>query len=194
MSALVRTVDPALLSTLAQPVFFPIILVYIDWPGSPVYVHSNIGTVSFDGETWQGVGAFGDVDMPEEALGLASQAATLRLIGLPQELDDYLDDPVRNRDASIWFGTVTERSGNQLTGDPVEIFSGYVDAMRDVFTSNDGEATRGVILSVAQGPSQRQRAEVYHTYEDQIAAFPGDTAGRFSINIEAEVKKIRWPE
>jgi hypothetical protein len=194
MSVLVRNVDPALLAALSAPVFFPIILVYLDWPNAPVRVHSNVGQVSFDSQTWSGVGNFGDMTIPEEAKGLASQSAELRLVGLPDELDAYLDDPIRNRAAKVWFGAVTERTGNVLLAPPAEVFSGYMDAMRDVTAVDDQGLTRGVILTVAQGPSQRARAEVYHTYEDQITAFPGDTAGRFSINIEAEVKKIRWPE
>jgi hypothetical protein len=193
MSALVRNTDPALLTTISQHLFYPVILVYLDWPGAPVRVHTNVGTISFDGHDWRGVGKFGDLSIPEESLGLAAQAAELRLIGLSDELDAYLDDPIRNQTGRIWFGAVTERGGNVLVAPPVEVFSGYMDAMRDVLATGSGGFDRGVVLTVAQGPSQRSRAEVYHTYEDQIAAYPGDTAGRFSINIEAEVQKIRWP-
>jgi hypothetical protein len=193
MSALTRSADPALLGTLSQPFFYPVILVYLDWPGTPLRVHTNIGTIAFDGYDWLGVGKFGDLSLPEETFGLASQAAEMRLVGLPDELDDYLDDPIRNRAARVWFGAVTTRAGNVLVAPPVEVFSGYMDAMRDVTSSDATGRVRGVILTVAQGPSQRSNAEVYHTYEDQIAAYPGDTAGRFSINIEAEVQKIRWP-
>ena len=194
MSALVRDVDSALLTALSGAVFHPIILVYLDWPDAAIRVHSSPGTVTFDGFNWTGVGGFGEITIPEEALGLAAQNAEMRLVGLPDELDDYLDDPIRNRAAKVYFGAVTERAGTTLIGTPVEIFSGYMDAFRDVLSVDSGGATRGVILSVAQGPSQRSAAEVYHTYEDQITAYPGDTAGRFSINIEAEVKKIRWPQ
>lgn len=193
-SALTRGTPTAMLATLAQPIFYPVILVYLDWPDTPVFLHSNYGTLMWDSVGWHGVGHFGDMTIPEESLGMAAQSAEMRLIGLPAELDDYLDDPIRNRPARVWFGVVTERAGNVLVADPVEVFSGYMDAMRDNTQASDDGLSRGVILSVAPGPSQRSRAEVYHTYEDQMRAYPGDTAGRFSINIEATVATMLWPE
>jgi hypothetical protein len=51
-----------------------------------------------------------------------------------------------------------------------------------------------VVITLANGPSQRSFAEVFHTYEDQIRRFPGDTAGRLTINAEAERDKLTWPE
>lgn len=193
-SALTRGCDPALLAEVAKPVFYPIILVWLDWPVTPIYVHTNVGVVTWGGEDWTGVGAFGDLALPDESFGMVAQSAELRLVGLPDELDAYLEAPIRNRAARVWFGAVTARAGNVLVAEPVEVFSGYMDAMRDTVQVDGDTLMRGVTLSVAPGPSQRARAEVYHTYEDQIAAYPGDTAGRFSINIEAEVATLTWPE
>jgi hypothetical protein len=132
--------------------------------------------------------------MPEEDLGLAAQPAEVRLMGAPDELDQYLTDPIRNREAIIYFGVVTERGGNVLIGQPFEMFVGYMDAMRETVTVEDGVMRRDVVLTVANGPSQRSFAEVFHTYEDQSRRFPGDTAGRLTINAEAERDKLTWPE
>jgi hypothetical protein len=194
MGALKRNIDPATLNALAQPVFYPVIMVYLDWPDAPVYAHSNVGPLIWDEQTWQGVGEFGAIQMPEEELGLAAQPAEVRLIGVPDELDQYLTDPIRNREAVIYFGVVTERGGNVLIGEPFEMFVGYMDAMRETVTVEDGVMRRDVVLTVANGPSQRSFAEVFHTYEDQQRRFPGDTAGRLTINAEAELDKLTWPE
>jgi hypothetical protein len=194
VGALKRGVDPATLAQLAQPVFNPIILVYLDWPNVPVRAHSNVGPLTWCGHTWHGVGEFGSIRMPEEDLGLAAQPAEVRLMGAPDELDQYLTDPIRNREAIIYFGVVTERGGNVLIGEPFEMFVGYMDAMRETVTVEDGVMRRDVVLTVANGPSQRSFAEVFHTYEDQSRRFPGDTAGRLTINAEAERDKLTWPE
>lgn len=194
MGALKRNIDPATLAALAQPVFYPVIMVYLDWPDAPVYAHSNIGVLSWDGQDWKGVGEFGALQMPEEETGLVSQPAEIRLIGTPDEIDQYLDDPIRNREGVIYFGVVTERAGNVLVGEPFEIFNGYMDAMREEVEVEDGRIRRDVSISLAGGPSQRAFADVFHTYEDQKRRFPGDTAGRLTINAEAERDKLTWPE
>lgn len=196
--ALSRDIHTDTLAALQGPFFYPIIMVYLDWPDAAVRVHSNVGSVSFEGQSWHGVGNFGDIQLPEEASGLAQQPAQLRLVGLPDDLDDYLDDPIRNREGRILFGAVTERAGNILIGEPFEAFTGYMDALRDIVEVQDAsgqkQLVRGVVLNVVSGPSQRSAAEVYHTAEDQARNFPGDTAGRLVINAEAEAGKLTWPE
>ena len=196
MVALRRQIDPATLQALNEHIIYPIILVYLDWPDGAVRVHSNVGTVNFDGFEWGGIGQFGDIQMPEEEMGLASQPAELRIIGVPDEIDQYIADAqtIRDREALIYFGVVNERSGNVLVGQPFEIFAGYMDALREESQVEDGTFRRDLVLNVAAGPSQRAFAEVFHTFEDQIKRFPGDTAGRLTIFAEAEADKFTWPE
>lgn len=189
---LVRGASPAMLTTVAGPFFFPVIMVYLDWPGAPVRVHSGRGDIPFDGETWRGVGAFGEISLPEEGMSMASVSAELRLVGLGPKLDDYLDDEIRGRASQVLFSCVTERAGNVLVADPVEVFSGYMDGLRDIVTGSDGVLQRGVSLTVAQGPSQRSSAASHHTAEDQAQAFPADTAGRHTINAEARAGNFIW--
>ena len=194
MAALKRGISPATLTALSQPVFYPVILVYLDWPNAPIYAHSNVGTLNWDGQDWRGVGQFGRVQMPEEDMGMAAQPSEVRLIGAPDEIDQYLDDPIRDRDGAIYFGLVTERGGNVLIGEPFSIYAGYMDAMRESVEIEDGVMRRDIVISLAGGPSQRSFVEIYHTYEDQIRRFPADTAGRLTINAEAEGAKLTWPE
>ena len=126
-----RVIHPDTLAAIAAGNFCPVVMVYLDWPDGPVRVHSNIGTITWQGEEWLGLGKFGGITSPEEGMGLAQNAASLQLIGAPDEMDDYLDSPIRGRRGEIWFGVVTERAGNVLIGEPFSIFTGYMDAMRD---------------------------------------------------------------
>ena len=54
--------------------------------------------------------------------------------------------------------------------------------------------SRVIHIDVANGPSQRLSARLYHTDEDQRRAYPDDTAGRLVINAEARQERITWPE
>jgi hypothetical protein len=193
VGALKRNIDPATLTALSRTPFYPVILVYLDWPDSPLYLHSNVGDISYDGKTWQGIGNFGGLQLPGEEVGLLSQPALARLIGVPQELDDFLEAPIRDREGEILFGVTTERAGNVLIGAPFSIFIGYMDALRDIVEAADGTLRRDIVLSLASGPSQRAFTDLFHTYEDQITAHPGDTGGRLFQNAEAEREKLTWP-
>lgn len=192
--ALTRNVDAALAAELAGPFFHPVILVFLDWPGAPAYAHTGAGDLSWNGQTWQGVGGFADIALPQEDTGQAADPAKLGLVGLPDELDDYLDDDARNVRGTIYFGAVTERAGTTLVGEPFPVFDGYLDAMRDTFEMQDGAAVRGVRLSLGSGAPQRSTGYLFHTDESQSAEYPGDTAGRWVINAELRREKQRWPE
>lgn len=191
--ALTRGIDPATLAALSG-VFNVVIMVRLDWPGSMLRLHSGVGILRYEGQNWSGLGRFGAIDTPEESGGLASSPLTLRLIGAPDEMDAYLDDPIRDRDAWVAVAVTSERAGGRIIGAPIPIFAGYMDALRDEAAAADGNITRSIVLSVAAGPSQRQFAVLAHTAEDQAAAFPGDTAGRHVINAEANSRRRTWPE
>jgi hypothetical protein len=194
VGALNRNIDPVTIAALSKTPLYPIVLLYLDWPTGPVRVHSNVGTLNWDGHDWTGIGNFGAIQMPGEETGLISQPAQLRLVGAPDELDDYLDDPIRDRDGEVFFGVVTERAGNALIGNPFSIYVGYMDAMRETVEADNGVLRRDLVINLAGGPSQRAYTDLFHTYEDQIAAHPGDTAGRLVQNAEAERDRLTWPE
>lgn len=182
-----------------QRVFYPIVMVHLDWPGGHVYAHSGAGTITWDGQSWLGVGKFGNIEVPGEAPGLAASQATLSLIGAPDALFDLLDAPIRNRPGEIYIALTTRPGGNILIGSPISLFSGYMDAMRYRLMSGEGDDGRTVLDHVVQidlgsGPGARSASAVLHSYEDQIAKYPGDTAGRFLINIEAETETMTWPK
>ena len=188
---MMRPIHPDTKAAIAAGNFCPIVLVYLDWPGGAVRVHSNVGNVNFGGETWLGIGSFGSISAPEETAGLAQNSASLQLIGAPDEMDDYLDSPIRGRAGKIWFGVVTKRAGNVLIGEPFRAFVGYMDAMRDLIQMEDEDLVRIITVDVANGPSQRLSASLFHTDEDQRRSYPNDTFGRLFINAEQRAANFR---
>lgn len=187
-----RGVSAATLAAMGG-VFHPVVMVWLDWPGGEVRAHSGTGTIAWGGEDWAGVGAFGVLDVPAEAAGLFAVRAGLTLHGVPPAMAGLLGVPVRNRRAAVYAGVVTERAGNVLIGDPVEVFSGYMDARSQRIEAGDGEISHSVRLEVASGPSARSAGSIHHTYEDQITRYPGDTGGRHLIRARERAQKLQWP-
>lgn len=192
--ALIRTVPAAMQAALDSGAFYPVIMVYLDWPDGEVFAHTGAGTIAFDGADWLGVGQFGAVQLPEESASLAASSATLKLLGVPDEILSRMDDPIRNRAGRVLFGCATTRGGNVLVADPVEVFAGYMDALRYTARASGGQIVHGLELRVASGPSARASASIYHSHEDQSARHPGDTLLVGLIHNEAESAAITWPE
>jgi hypothetical protein len=186
-----RGVDPDLLAALAGP-FHPVVLVRVDWPGGVVRVHSGLGDLVWDSATWVGVGHHGELVLPEEGAGMAAAEGRMRLGGLPDDLDDHLDAAARGRDVDVWFGVVTERAGAVLAADPVLVFAGYVDGLSDEEVATPEGLFRAIDVALGSGPPQRAATSAHHSYEDQITAFPGDTAGRWTRAARANAGKLVW--
>lgn len=189
-----RDIHAATYQAICDPAgFFPVILFHIDWPDAPIRAHTNRGNISWDGQTWTGVGNIADISLPADNIGMAAQEASFSLLGVGDDLDDYLEVDARGRDAEFLFGVVTERDGSTLIGEPFSIFVGTINGMRDVTEFLDVGYSRGGQLPLISGPSQRSAYSAFHSHEDQSAAYPGDTAGRFLINAIREAEKMRWP-
>jgi hypothetical protein len=185
-----RGVPPEMLVILAAGPFYPVVLAHIDWPDDPVRLHSGVVTLEWDDEDWHGIGALGQIDAPEESVGLTQFGMALTLHGLPADIWGRADDLIRNRAVRLWVGCTTAPGGNVLAAPPFLAQQQFGDGFE--ITESVGDLAG--VLSTAWGPSARSVLAAVHSYEDQIARFPGDTAGRHLIFAEAEAGKLTWPE
>ena len=190
-----RGIGSTLLTELAKPAFYPVTLVNLDWPSGEVWFHGGRGNISWGGETWAGVGDFASIVSPEEAVGLVPGQCVIRVIGDLSDLLSLVLATVKNRRAAIYFGATTTPAGNTLVGTPVEVFAGYMDGtMLPYAAGQGGVATYSLELALGSGPGARIGATLSHSYEDQIAAFAGDTAGRHTQFAIPGIRALTWPE
>lgn len=193
---LTRNIHPDLMAALEAGGFFPITLVFVDWPGAPVRIHTGSGDLTWAGETWSGIHEInaGQITLPEEAASLGMVEGSVTIGGDPDRFDDVLDDAPAARGAAVqvWFGAVTERNGTTLIGQPFSVFSGTLGAVSDT-ESPDGEIdlARLVTAQLVSGPSQRSTSGASHSWHDQRRVDPDDTAGRWvSAAISSFVEAI----
>ncbi len=180
-----RNVDSTLLTEISKPFFFPVFLVFVDWPGDPVYAHSGVGNITFDSQTWAGVGDFARIALPAEQRGTAADSAAFSLVGVPDDLASLVTEDARDITCAVWFGAVTERAGTTLVGTPQEVFRGRGDQMRESIAASDLGRTRSLQLGATTGPSQRLRSGLFHTSEQHQRSYPGDTLLRHAAGVEA---------
>lgn len=192
-----RGVHAGLLAALSQG-GYPILFVYLDWPDAAVYAHSGVGSITWGGQTWLGVGTLGNITIPEEGSEIAVSEAVLALAGVPADLDGMVDDNIRNRTAEVYLGAVRARpgsnDGNSLIGTPVQLFSGLMDGINMADSATEDGVDHSVNIPIITGVEARSSASIEHSNEDQRRFYPSDTAGRLVILSYAKAQKITWPE
>lgn len=194
---LTRKTPPALLAALSGPVFYPVVLADVDWPGARVLAHSNAGPITWGGRTFQGVGKFGAIDVGQETMSGVPEEFSMALTCELAELAEYAETLIRGRDGAIYLGATETRGGSDLIG-AVEIIAGTCDGLvlRSEVVGASGETVILYTLTVgfSTGPSYRSMAALSHSDADQRRSFPNDTAGRHLLAAQANAEKTLWPE
>jgi len=112
-------------------------------------------------------------------------------------LDAYMDDAIRNREATFYMGVLTDRPGSAdaaLVSDPVAVFHGTMDAAGLSFEPTEKGVVSRITVGLATGPGARSSASVLHSDQDQAKRQPGDTAGRLTALASTRRETITWPE
>lgn len=194
-----RGLEPEFVADLAAGGYNGTALIFVDWPGDPVRVHTGIGTLTWDGHDWTGIGVHGMgglLTLPGERSGIASTEGQAVLGGMPDDIDAILSTDVRECMVQVWVSLTTSRAGNILSRNPAHMWAGYIDGLSDSEDGTDpkGDVVRRIIAPLVSRQSQRLSPSAYHTDEDQQAEFPGDTAGRWlraaRQRMQAEIVKF----
>lgn len=186
-----RGVAPAMLAAMSSPLWHPVVLVEIEWADGPRRLHSATGTLTVNDTAYLGVGAFGDVAIPSEGLGLASAKATLSLYDATGGLLPDGLPTVRNKPAAIRLGALSAAGAGALIAPPLEIFAGYVDAVRFRLSVSSDQWLHALQIDLGSGPSARTAAQALHSAEDQARKQPGDTIMRHLLKITDRAATLR---
>lgn len=192
-----RSLTPQFEFYMRQPVIYPVFMVSLDWTSGPVYLNSSQADVTWNGNTFTGVGGFGNIGGGAGGLTLAEQRVTMSLVFPELQGVTELAAPIRGRDVAIYLGLLLpsdfHRGVLTVVPDPVTVFLGRMDSGRIIKTKGDnGDVTNAFELEAVSGAPARDAANIYHSYEDQLSAYPGDTAGRHLWDVA--LLSLRWPE
>lgn len=193
--ALTRGVPAGLITALSGH-FHPVVMAEADWPSEMIRVHTGRGTIAWDSRSWLGTGRLVQFAGPQEGSGISTSEATIRVAETVETMLADRGKLIRNRDVTVWFGATTTPAGATLVAAPVLLFTGYFDSRTFVVSmAGEEDLTHDMVLGLGIGPGARSKASITHGYEDQMAAYPGDTAGRQVQNaIKRALNPAVWPE
>ena len=162
----------------------PIVLVSLEFD-TPVYVHSGIGDIVYNSNTYVGVGNFGSVDSVRESESFAPSPITLALSGLDSNfISEALDAGNYGDVITIYEGY--RGTGNALLADPWLVARGFFEtATISLGTENKITITMQHELVRLQEKSGRR-----YSNEDHQREYPGDTF--FSFVASMANLKLLW--
>lgn len=183
-----RELTEEMKSGIAASVVSPLLLLKADFEEGPVRVWTGVGSIEWNGETWQGLGSLLSVDPVQEQIDGSAQGLKIVLSGLdstffsPVLLGEY-----QGRRGEIYFG-IMDDSG-RVVGDPYLLFAGLLDSDE---TQDDG-STSTLTLSVENRLADLLRKREYrYTHQDQQALNPGANDDGLKFIPALQNLDLRW--
>ncbi len=144
--------------------------------------------ITFQGNTYRGVGGLGSVSDVEDNANLEPVSIDLTISGLdPSYLSLALDFQTHGRPATLW-GVYFEPNSATIAGEPFFLFRGQIDTMRI-----DAGEDASITVSVTSELAGWNAGEVRRWNDvDQQARFPGDHCFEFIATLPD--KEVWWPQ
>jgi hypothetical protein len=175
-----RNLTSALQTEFAKQGLCPIVLVQAQFTSGTIYVWSGIGTLSWNGHPWLGVGTLGSISTLSEGTEVEAQGIAIGLSGIPSDLIlQILGECRPNAPVKVWLGAVD--SAGAVIVDPYQSFSGRMD----VPEIQEGAETCSVSIHVENRLIDLGRArERRWTHEDQKIDYPTDLGFEYVASLQ----------
>lgn len=155
------------------------IFVELHFRSSIEYVWNGYGPISWNGQTWKGVGTLGSIGTITEDSSLTAQGLEISLSAIPADLlSEALTEVQQGLPCRVYL-VFPDANGN-----PTESITAYAGRM-DQPTIEDGPQSGKVTISVENRLSDLQRAPFRRlTDQDQRLRFPLDEGLKFVNQLQ----------
>ena len=174
-----RTTSPTLLAALQARDLQPAIFVQIQFVSAIVRLWSGAGSVTWNGQTWIGIGSLLGVSVIEDAATVEARGISITLSGLDASLlAGALSYFKTGLPASVLFGAY---SGGSLIATPIVSWSGRTDIPE---ISYDGETATITIACENRLADSNIPVDRRYTNQDQQMTWPGDLCFQFVDGLQ----------
>lgn len=175
-----RTLTEAFIDELMAGLKRPLIFFEGAFSEGVVRAWSGLGTIEWDGKTWQGVGDLGGISAVEETTDVRALGVSVSLSGIPPELvAAVLGETRQGAPGKIWLGFLTE--AGEIVADPAMVFSGRMDVPE---ITEDGTSAVITIAYESRWRDIERAREWRYTHESQQVFFPGDRGFEYVPSLQ----------
>lgn len=180
-----RALTTAVSTALAQSQVRAVVFAELDFPSGFLRVNNSAMNMSWNGQTWLGLGRMGAIDAVEEGITLQARGMRFSISGVaPDHVAIALGQQYQGRACRVWFAPLDE--GHGIIPDPVLVFDGRMDTM-DIELGTT--ATISVAAESRLADWDRARVRRYNA-ADQAITDPSDKG--FEFVPQMVEKAIRW--
>jgi hypothetical protein len=166
-----RPLDTGQQAALSATVINPAIFFYGLFNDGPVRVWSGIGSITWGGFTWLGIGTFGSISTIEEGTNILARGITVTFSGFDNSfLSEVLGQFKIGNPCTVYLGLFD--STRTLIGTPIIMWAGRLD-QPVVFT--DAQTASININCENRLNDMNVAVDRRYTDADQQLDFPGDT-------------------
>jgi hypothetical protein len=164
----------------------PVIFVKLQFDGGNVNLHTELGDLTFNADTYTGIGKLGGIGAMDEVSDLSNTSVALTLSGIPNDLISILlEEQYQGRLATVFLGYL-DLTSRTIVDTPVILYRGNIDKADFQIDKNCT-----ITLSVQSRFAAWDKPLVRRfNNSDQQARFPGDKGLQF-IEQTAD-KTIFW--
>jgi hypothetical protein len=169
-----RAMSSADLTALQSSNLQPVVFVQITFNSTTIYLWSGIGSISWNGQTWTGLGSLLGMSPIEDGATVEARGMSITLSGLDATLiSNCLSDFGLGLPATVYFGM---RSSGSIISSPIDAWSGRVD--RPDISVSGQEATITINLE-SRLLDMNNAVDRRLTNQDQQMTWPGDLGLQF---------------
>jgi hypothetical protein len=181
-----RNISNAVALEVAKGKIRPAVFAELQFTSGTVYFWSGIGTKTWNGNDWLGVGTLGAISSISESTEVRADGIVLALVGVPAEVfsadgifGKVVDEIRLGKTAKIYLGFLNE--AGDVIADPYRCFSGRLD----VPTLSPGPDTVSIRITCENLLIDLRRSrERRYTHEDQQIDYPGDKGFEFVPQLQ----------
>jgi hypothetical protein len=191
----------------------PVLLFEADFEDGTQYLWNGIGTLTVNGQAYQGSGTLLKADLPAETSQVEARGAAFELAGVqPEDIEVALAENYQGRAVRVLMSvfadgaTVLDELGDPILdelGDPIldestgKLFGFLLTPIRlfkglmDVMTINDDPRSPTITMTAENELARLNKSrERRYTHEDQQIDYPGDKFFEFVPSMQD--KQVVW--
>jgi hypothetical protein len=170
-----RDINPATAIAAEAVTIQPVLFVKMEFDDGDVNMHTQLGNITFGGDTYTGVGRFAGIGTADEVSDLSTTSISLTLSGLPNDLISILfNQQYQGRLATVYLGYL-DLITCVLVDTPTILYRGIIDtadfAQADTFSISLSVGNR---FAAWNNPNTRR-----YNNADQQQRFPFDKGLEF---------------